>query len=286
VTRRATDLALHVVRGGEVATNPFLVRGRLPRHREHVITWTQKRLRILVTVEAEAHLHRLRFESERHLIDATVTRRAADTLIDVDAVVEIHEAWQVRDAIPGNRLVGREAGADRCQRRALRPDLGVAVHARLGRRHARERRRLDGRVAIATVDAVVGDVVLVAERNRLLDGLTDLGHPRRTHVELGHPEGHRCPDDAAEKDESKQAIGARSKDLWHAGAAARCKKRAPTNPATSPLSPRHPYRFMPKAAVAFSTGHTEPRWYLKGLNAGFLADNVRMPQPGPARSAR
>ena len=45
----------------------------------------------------------------------------------------------------------------------------MAGHARRERRHAGERGRLDRRVAIAAVEAVVADVMLMAERHGLLD---------------------------------------------------------------------------------------------------------------------
>jgi hypothetical protein len=44
----------------------------------------------------------------------------------------------------------------------------MAIHARLYRRYPRERRTLNGRVAITTVDSVIAHVVFVAELNGLL----------------------------------------------------------------------------------------------------------------------
>ena len=47
------------------------------------------------------------------------------------------------------------------------PDLLMAVHARFGRRNARERRGFDGGMAIAAVDAQTAHVMLMTEWNRL-----------------------------------------------------------------------------------------------------------------------
>ena len=91
-----------------------------------------------MAVQAPAHLHGLRFVGERHFVDSPMTGRAADTLLNVDAVVEIHEPRQVVDPVPHDRLTVSEALADGLQGWTLGPDFGVAIHARLGRRHARE----------------------------------------------------------------------------------------------------------------------------------------------------
>src|SRR6187431_2979539 len=96
---------------------------------------------------------------------------ASHALLDVDAVVEIHEIRQVVNAHPVHRAVLTEAGANGFENRRLRPDLRMAVHAGLRRGNPGERRRFYRRVAVPAVDPVVFDVVAMAELNRLLDEL-------------------------------------------------------------------------------------------------------------------
>ena len=55
----------------------------------------------------------------------------------------------------------------------------MAIHARLRRRNAGERTFFDRGVAIATVDAIVTNVMFVAERDRLAARDADLGDVRR-----------------------------------------------------------------------------------------------------------
>jgi hypothetical protein len=75
----------------------------------------------------------------------------------------------------------------------------VAIHARLGRRHAGKGRVLDGGVTVTTVDAIVGDVVLVAERHRLFHRLTNVGDLRRADIQLEHAEQDTDAHESAKK---------------------------------------------------------------------------------------
>ena len=57
-------------------------------------TWSSGRTyfaRVHVAVQAEAHLHRLCLEGERHVVHAAVTGGAANAFLDVDVVFEVHE---------------------------------------------------------------------------------------------------------------------------------------------------------------------------------------------------
>src|SRR5262249_20760329 len=125
---------------------------------------------------------------ERHAVDLSVARRAADAFVYVDAVVEVDEVRQIMDTRPLNRPSRAEALAHRLEKRAVREDLRVAVHAGLGRRNAGERRVLDRRVAVAAVDAVARDVALVAELDRLLARDARFGYPGRPVDFRGEPE--------------------------------------------------------------------------------------------------
>src|SRR5205814_2048308 len=144
----------------------------------HVIDFVarpQVLLRRPMAVQAPLHVQARRLPRQVHLIDAPVTGGAADTLVDVNAVVEVDELRQVVDAVPGDGLVGPPALAHRLQHGTVRPDLRVAVHAGARRRQPGEGGFLDGGVAVPAVDAQAGDMVLVTERHRLFDVDLDAG---------------------------------------------------------------------------------------------------------------
>ena len=125
-----------------------------------------------MALNAPFHLQRGNLRDEWHLIDAAMARRAADALRDMDRVIEINVVRQVVDAVPVNRDARLPAIAHRRKVGRRREQLRVAVHAGLDRGHSSGRTAFDGRVAIAAVDAIIADVMLVAELNRLrLDGI-------------------------------------------------------------------------------------------------------------------
>lgn len=96
-----------------------------------------------------------------------MTGRAADAFVHVNAVIEIDEVGKIVNSSPLDRLAGPPAFADRLEIRAVSPDLRMAVHTGLGRRDPGIAELLDGSVAVAAVDAVISDVMFVAELNRL-----------------------------------------------------------------------------------------------------------------------
>jgi hypothetical protein len=77
------------------AADFFLVSGRLVSHggdgfaRPHVF------LGLAMAAQAPLHLERDRLPRERHAVHPPVAAFAADPLIDVDAVIEIHEIGQI-----------------------------------------------------------------------------------------------------------------------------------------------------------------------------------------------
>ncbi len=101
------------------------------------------------------------------MVNAPVAAFAADALVHVNAVVEINVVGHAMDAVPDQWLPGAKTLADRLQIRTVGIKLRVAIHARFGWRHASKGRRFHGGVAIAAVDSIVSDVVLVAELDRL-----------------------------------------------------------------------------------------------------------------------
>ena len=72
-------------------SNFGLIGGWLPTHIGNLIVWPQIFLRIAVAIETPAHGQLFGLKHKGHLINLPVTRRAADALIHVNAVVEIYE---------------------------------------------------------------------------------------------------------------------------------------------------------------------------------------------------
>jgi len=91
----------------------------------------------------------------------------------------------------------------------------MAIHADFCRRDAGERGRLHRGVTIATVDSIIPDVVLVAERYGLGAGdacLRDIGGT------IDYPEQHRQNDhenNAAKNGDLREGVSARMEYLGH-----------------------------------------------------------------------
>lgn len=188
---------------------------RRPIHSEHFFPWSDELLRIAMALEAPLHIQRRDLIGERHQIDSAVTRRAADSLVQVNAVIEIDEVGQIVHPRPSDRLACAPALANGLQVRRVRPDLRVAVHARPSRGDSRERSFLDGRVTVAAIDAVIAYVMFVAELNGLL------AWKERLRVIRGSVEFQQQPDNDPDKkhravySELGYVVRAAMKDLAH-----------------------------------------------------------------------
>src|SRR2546427_368644 len=115
-----------------------------------------------------------------------------------------------------NLLLGDEP-APQLEKRAGGKDLRVAVHARSGRGDPGEGRILDRRVAVAAVDAVAGDVSLVAELDRLLARDARLGDPGRAVDLVEEAEQARDDEKGAEDADAGKRVGGAVEDLRHCG---------------------------------------------------------------------
>jgi len=118
--------------------------------------------------DAPFHLQCVLLKDRRHIVDLPVTGRTADALCYMNAVVKVGELGKVVHAFPLDRLIVTKARSHRLEIRAVVPDLAVAVHAGLCRRHAGRGRGFNGLVTISTVDAVVPRVMFMTELNGLL----------------------------------------------------------------------------------------------------------------------
>src|SRR5438270_12356818 len=83
-------------------------------------------------------------------------------------MIEIGEVRQVVHAYPFQGLPVFETVAHRFEIRAVGPNLFVAIHTDGGLRHSGRRRRFDSLVTIATIDAVITDVMLMTKLSWLL----------------------------------------------------------------------------------------------------------------------
>ena len=186
-----------------------------PFHVINLFDRPHESLRCAVTLQTPLHLKRARLVENRHLVDAPVTRRAADTFFHVNAVIEVGVIRQVVYAYPLDRLARAETRAHRFQIRTVGPDLFVAVHARRGRRHSGGRRCFDRRVTVAAIDAVVTDVMFMTELNGLLtfDPLASV--PGGT-IQLNRdPQQSDDYEYSAINRDFRQRVCAVMEDLWH-----------------------------------------------------------------------
>src|SRR5689334_6341659 len=86
----------------------------------------------------------------------------------VNAVIEVNKLREVVNPFPLDRLVFAKARSDGLEIRLIGEKLAMTIHAGLRWGHTCCCRGLNSRVAVATIDAVIADVVLMAELNRLL----------------------------------------------------------------------------------------------------------------------
>src|SRR5690606_22487082 len=102
-----------------------------------------------------------------HLINASVTLRATDTLVYVGTVIEVYKVGKVMNPHPADRLIRTPALTHRFQHSLLGVHLRVTRHTHLGRRYLCMARSLHTEVTVSTVQPETTDVVLM----RKLHGL-------------------------------------------------------------------------------------------------------------------
>jgi hypothetical protein len=217
VARGTTGEFLNFVFLHELLPERELIRGRRVIHAEDKLTRTHKAFRCSMAFEAPVHVQRVFAPHQRHFVHTTVTRRTTDAFVNVNAVIEVNEARQIMNARPLDRAIRAEALAHRRQHGAVRPDLRMAVHADLGCGYAGERARLDGGVAVTAIDAVVADVMLMTERNRLDTSDADFSDIGRLVDSRECGDQSNDQEDGTKDTELGDGIGAGMKDLRHSG---------------------------------------------------------------------
>ena len=96
-----------------------------------------------MAVQAILHHPGLLVVHQRHFLYRAMAGTATDTLVYVNAVIEVHVIGHVVRACPDERLPRPETLAYRFQHRLVAPYLRMTVHASLSWRDTRKARHLD-----------------------------------------------------------------------------------------------------------------------------------------------
>ena len=148
---------------GQLFPDLFLICGGFPIHVENLVFRANVLRGITVAIEAPLHRQRRGLKNQRHLVDRAVARGAADSFVDVNAVVEIDIIGEAVNLDPLDRLIRSVALANRLEITDIIEENRMAIHAGFRRGNAGERRSFDTGVTVAAIDPVIADVVLVAE---------------------------------------------------------------------------------------------------------------------------
>ena len=222
MTGRATgelDCRPDLVFRGQLFADFFLIRGGFPIHVENLVLRSDVLFGIAVAVKAPLHSQGRGLKDKRHLVDRAMARRAADSLIDVNTVIEIDVVGEAVNPDPLNRFVGFEAIADRFEIIDIVEENGVAIHAGFCGRNSRVGGSFDAGVTVTTVDAIIADVVLVAELDGLLPGDALVGDVRRTRHKQHTGQGKSAKHNGYEQTKPRNKIHTTMKNLCHVSGA-------------------------------------------------------------------
>ena len=116
----------------------FPLVGCLIAHIENLLAGADKLSRCAMTFQAPLHLQGCELIHQRHLVDRAMARIAADSLVHVNAVIEIHKVGELVDADPLKRFFGTENFTNGFEQCSVRPNLRVAINTCLGGQDSRE----------------------------------------------------------------------------------------------------------------------------------------------------
>lgn len=188
--------------------------GWLPSHVEHFRFGPNELRRVIVAIQAPFHVQRVLLPGQRHLVHAPMTRRAADSLLDVDGVIEKGEVRQVMNSIPAKRLVSHAFAHGR-QHRRTGPELRMTTHTDIRRRDSCECGIFHGSVTIAAVDSQSTDVMFVAEGHRLRRSNTNFCRVRRPINGVKRPTSAQNQQQRAGESRARDGVGFALKNLCH-----------------------------------------------------------------------
>src|SRR3954447_26155079 len=119
------------------------------------------------------------------------------------------------DAVPLQRGIACETFADGREHWCIVPNLRVTRHAGVGAWQTGKGRFFDGGVTIAAIDSVIANVMLVAERHRLIQRNIDISRVGRPIDLGGGPTGHANERDDSEYRYTRVNVRPRRKKLGH-----------------------------------------------------------------------
>lgn len=120
-----------------------------------------------MALEAPSHCQGRVSIDDLHLIDAPMTLDTTDATVYVGAVIEIGVVGKFVNLDPLHWKTTLVRTANLFELWALAVNLGVTVHARLGRRNRRKCGAINGAVAVSTIEAELSHVRRVAIWNGL-----------------------------------------------------------------------------------------------------------------------
>src|SRR6266849_4549786 len=199
----------------ELGAGLRLIIRRLPLHIEYLIFRAENLLRVAMAIQAPLHQQSIGLEYQRHLVDLPVARRTAHALIDMNAVIEIDEISQAVNFDPLDGFIAAIALADGLQVGCIIEKHRMAVHAGLRGRDAGNGGNFHAGMTVAAVNAVVADVMLVAELHRLLAGNVLPRHVGRARHRKDSDKRHSDQKKRRKHTESRDEIRAAMKNLGH-----------------------------------------------------------------------
>ena len=136
----------------------------------------------------DARIHGPGAGGDHHVqtIDLSVTRDTTNSLVDMDAVIEIDVARKMIHTRPLDGLTVLVALSNGLQKWAVHLYLNVAIHAGFGGRKPGKRTVLNGRVAVSAIEPEFPDMQLVTVWNGLGSRQPDLRHIRRPYNSRGN----------------------------------------------------------------------------------------------------
>lgn len=159
---------VHAVFGHQFFPQRELV-GRAPIQIKNLGARANVSFRRAMAIQTPFHIKRVGFPRQRHLIHLPMARRAANAVVHVHAVVKKDKIGRLIDTVPHQRAVVDEAIAYRREHGCGLPYLRMTRHARFSWRHAGESGLFDTCVAVAAIQTQPKNVMLMAERNRLIE---------------------------------------------------------------------------------------------------------------------
>ena len=179
MARVATSQTPYLVLFHQLSPHGNLVRRRIVDRVENVLLGPDVALRMLMAIDAPTHVESVLPPRDRHLSKLPMARCTTDSFADMNTVIEIHKVGKRVHPVPQDRLSCAVAGAHRFQHRSIGPQLRMARHAGVCGRYTCIPGILNRSMAVPAIDAQLGRVVLMAERNRLRQRALDVGEVRR-----------------------------------------------------------------------------------------------------------